>query len=137
MHGEVIDYRQGTGWVVSRVVDLTERHISAAVIVRPGSPAGALIQDLADAGVRVIKASAQEYAQACGMFFDAVVEGQFRHLGQGELDYSVRAAQQKRAGDAWVWDIRGDAEISPLVAVTLALWGHKVHGGIDITESVW
>jgi hypothetical protein len=137
MHGEVIDYRQGTGWVVSRVVDLTERHISAAVIVRPGSPAGALIQDLVDAGVRVIKASAQEYAQACGMFFDAVVEGQFRHLGQPELDYSVRAAQQKRAGDAWVWDIRGDAEISPLVAVTLALWGHKVHGGIDITESVW
>lgn len=137
MHGEVIDYRPDAQWVGRRIAELAGRHVSAAVIIRPGSPAGALIQDLEDRGVRVIKASAQEYAQACGMVYDAVVAGQIRHLSQPELNMSVRHAQRKPAGDAWRWDPRGSIDITPWIAFTMALWGHKVHGANDITEAVW
>jgi hypothetical protein len=137
-HVEVIDYRPGTGWLVGRMVELTLRHPTAVVIVQSNAPAGSLVSDLTEADVPVVKATTQEYAQACGMFYDAVAQDVVRHLGQRELNVAVGGAVKRTSGDAFVWDRRKSSlDISPLVAVTLALWGHKVHGGIDITESVW
>lgn len=127
-HLEVVDYKRDVRWVVDRVTELARKH-SAAVVVRPSSPAGSLIPDLETAGVTVHTASTQQYAQACGALFDGVKGLEVTHLGQGELDASVRGAKKKPAADAFIWDIRKSGlDISPLVAVTLADWGVKAHG---------
>jgi hypothetical protein len=85
----------------------------------------------------VVKVSTQEYAQACGAFYDAVIAREFWHLGQKELDVSVRGAKKRASADAWVWDARNSGlEISPLAAVTVAAWGHKAHGAAQ-PPSIW
>src|SRR5690606_12432962 len=67
---------------------------------------------------------AREMAQACGEFYDAVVEGQLRHLGQPELNAAIGGARKRNLADAWAWHRRDAAvNISPLVAATLALHG--------------
>jgi hypothetical protein len=43
-------------------------------VVQPSSPAGSLISELEEAQIEVVKASTQDYAQACGDFFDGVVD---------------------------------------------------------------
>lgn len=124
-HLEVVEYRPDVRWVVDRVTKLSRDH-SAAVVIRPSSPAGSLIADLEDNGVTVHKLSQQEYAQACGDVFDAVKNREVAHIGQGELDASIRGAKTKPSGDAFVFDIRKSGlDISPLTAVTIAAWGRK------------
>jgi phage terminase large subunit-like protein len=122
-HLEVVDHRPNTDWVVGRLAELEKRWQPWPTIVDPGSPAGALLIDLAAAGVSTEKVSAREYAQGCGQFFDAVVDGQVRHLEQPVLNLAVFAARKRPLGDAWAWARKTGGDISPLVAVTLAHYG--------------
>jgi len=126
LHAEVGHYRRGTSWVVDLVARLVERNRRARVVVQPSSPAGSLISELIDRDVVVLQAKGQDYAQACGVLHDLVLDSGLRHSGQPELDVAVRHARRKPAADAWVWDRRTPAvDISPLVAVTLAVWGSQ------------
>lgn len=128
MHAEVGHYRRGTSWVVDVVAGLVERNRRARVVVQPSSPAGSLIGELIDRNVVMVQAKGQDYAQACGGLHDLVLDGGLRHVGQPELDVAVRHARRKPSADAWVWNRRTSAvDISPLVAVTLAVWAaqHK------------
>jgi phage terminase large subunit-like protein len=125
MHVEVGDYRPGTGWLVRQARELQAKYGAASFVVRSNSGAGSLIGDLENANVTVVKVSQQDYAQACGDFYDAVVGGELRHGGQGELDAAVGGTVRKSLGDAFIWDQRKSSlDISPLEAVTLAFWGH-------------
>jgi hypothetical protein len=64
-----------------------------------------------------------EHAQACGRFVDAVNEETLRHLGSLDLLNAIRAAKTRSLGDRWAWSRKSSsADISPLVAATLALW---------------
>lgn len=121
---DAAEYRPGVDWVVGRLAELARRRRESSVVVQPTSAAGALIADLMAARVRVVQAKAVDYAQACGTFYDLVVSGGLRHLGQPHLDVSVAGARQKPSSEAWVWDRRRSGlDISPLVAATLAVWG--------------
>ncbi len=124
MHVELIERRLGTSWVVGRLVELLERWGQRPIVLDPGSAAGSLLGELDQAGVEVRKTTAREYAQACGLFFDDVAEHRQRHMaGQPVLVAAVVAATQRPLGDAWAWDRRrSGADISPLVACTLANW---------------
>jgi phage terminase large subunit-like protein len=122
-HVGVVDYRPQTDWIVSRCRELAAERSEAAFVLRPDAAAGALLGDLENAGLTVVKAPRQSYAQACGDFYDAVVGSELRHVGQPELNVSVAGARKRASGDAFVWDQRNSA-IMPLAAVTLALWGH-------------
>jgi hypothetical protein len=93
------------------------------VAIVKGSPAWALKEDFEKAGVDLVVISAEEHAQACGDFYDAVVDGDLRHIDQDELNAAVAGAERKFSGDAWLWSRRtSSVDISPLVAVTLAHW---------------
>jgi hypothetical protein len=106
--------------------------------VAKGSPAWSLETELTDAEVDLVPVSTQEHAQGCGDFFDAVMDGQLRHLGQAELDAAVAGADRKFYGDSWLWSRRtSNADISPLVAVTLAALQHSRSGEYDALSSVW
>lgn len=125
---EVIEHRQSTGWVPARLVELVKQQ-TVPVACNGAGPAGALVgpvmMALADAGcaVELKQLNAVEYKQACGGFYQDVVEGRLlRHKGdQGPLDLAAADAAERVLGDAWAWDLRSaTVPISPLVAVTIA-----------------
>lgn len=123
-HLELVDRRVGTWWVVDRVVELRDAHGPVAVLCDGRSPAAALVHQLEQRGVEVRTITAEEHAKACGLLVDQVKEGRARHLGQGELAAAVRGAAKRTLGEAWAWSRRNSrVDISPLVSVTLALWG--------------
>jgi hypothetical protein len=119
----VFDHRPGTDWVVPRMMELLNRW-GGRVAVAKGSPAWSLEEDLRAAGIDIVEVSAAEHAQACGEFYDAVIEGQLRHLGQSDLDAAVAGADRKfYGGESWLWSRRASlVDITPLVAATLARW---------------
>ena len=118
---ELVEQRDGVGWVVDRVSELC-RKWSAPVVLDVFGPEGALVDQLESAGVRVVKYSTRDVARACGLFFDGVADGRVRVRRSEVLDAAVAGARRRSAGDAWVWARKdGGADVSPLVALTLAL----------------
>lgn len=130
-HLEVVDADMGTGWVADRLVELTRKWAPCAIVIDPGGPAGALLPDLERADVDVLKVTGREYAQSCGAFYDATAQDKVRHLGDPRLNVAVSAGRKRPLGDAWAWHRRDMAtDITPLVAVTLALHGLAVRGDV-------
>lgn len=130
-HVEVIEHREGTGWVVDRVAALVEKWQPCAVVVDETGAAGSLIDPLRQAGVDVLIPTARDVAAAAGRFFDACQPetSSIRHRGQDALDAAVAGAATRPLGDAWTWDRRTrGSDITSLVAVTLALWGFEETG---------
>jgi hypothetical protein len=128
-HIEVIDRRSGTGWVADRLVELLGAHQTVSpVVVDGGGPAAALLPALSRLKIEVEVVGAKEHAQACGMLYDACGQGKLRHLGTRELEDAIKGAIPRPLGDAWAWSRKNSGvDISPLVAVTLALWGSETH----------
>ncbi|MFI6347263.1 terminase [Streptomyces sp. NPDC050560] len=149
-HVEVIDHRPGTGWAPERVAELAVKWGPCAIVIDPGGPAGALIKavrralqdaDLDDEAL-VVETKTRDVAAACGQFYDAVVApgtlrddedqegregaaGPLVHLDQAPLSTALAGADKRPVGDGWAWARRGvGVDISPLMAATLALWGH-------------
>jgi hypothetical protein len=76
-----------------------------------------------------VQPTVREVAGAAGAFYDLVADGGLRHLGQHQLDAAVAGAVQRPLADAWAWSRRGSTVVvCPLVAATLASWGHAAHG---------
>jgi hypothetical protein len=128
-HVELMDRRPGTGWVVDRLVELTERWKPCAVVIDAGGPAGSLVAAAEEAKLPMIKPSVRDVVAAAGSFYDGVcpADGKslVRHIGQPDLDAAVAAAVKRKLGAAWAWDQMAAAvDISPLIAVTNALWGY-------------
>jgi phage terminase large subunit-like protein len=121
---EVIDHRGGVRWVVQRLLQLRDDHDPKAILLDPRSGAGSLIRPLTQAGVDVVEVPTADHVRACGDLFDAVVNHEISHRHQPELDAAVAGATKRTVGDAWLWDRRAGTVISPLVALTLARWGH-------------
>ncbi|MEU0040236.1 hypothetical protein [Streptomyces sp. NPDC006333] len=147
VHGEVIEHRAGTGWVVDRIIELF-RSIDptpVALVIDPAGPAGSLEKRLLEKGFSMEKElpadkwrlhfmGSREYAQACGALADDIANGQLRHIGQGPLDVAVDGVQTRPLAEAWAWSRpKSGAPIAPLVAVTLARHGHATFG---VTEPV-
>jgi phage terminase large subunit-like protein len=125
VHVEVVEHRPGTDWIVERMAELERRWHPWPVIVDPGSPAASLLVDLAALGVQTETLDARSYAAACAQFYDAVMgpEPRIVHLDQPVLNLAVGNARKRVLGDAWAWARKVGADVSPLVAVTLARWG--------------
>lgn len=124
VHGEV-DTRPGTTWAVERLAELSKKR-NAAVVLDGGSRAISLVPALVAAGVQPIVYGTRQVVAACGGFLDMLDEDKFRHLGQTELNLAVDAARRRKVGDAWAWHRRDTSvDISPLVALTLAVYGLK------------
>ncbi len=108
---------------MGRLADLIGKH-GGIVVLDDASPAGSLRHQLEDRLPDVRVVSAREYGQACGVLFDAVTQGEVRHPPNVDLEAAARGATKRALGDAWAWSRRNSAvDISPLVAVTLALHG--------------
>ncbi len=135
LHVETAHREPGTKWVLERGVDIAKRWEMPIRIDKAG-PAAAFISLFREAGVEVVEVSTAEHAQACGQFIDAAVNDGLRHLGQVSLDSALRGAVLRASGDAELWGRRSSkVDITPLVAVTLALGG--VPQESKVTSAPW
>lgn len=137
-HVEVIDHRPGTGWMVERLIDLVEKWSPCAVVIDAGGPAASLIpavkKELEKLGKEdlLIEMKTREAAAAAGQFFDGVAEQSIVHLDQAPLATALAGADKRPVGDGWAWARRGvSVDISPLVSVTHAAWGHAERADIE------
>lgn len=134
---KVLAHRPGTGWLVDQTVGLAER-FGVPVFVDEKGPAASFIDDLEEAGVRVERVNGQEYAQACGEFYDGVAQGTMSHEGTPELNAAVKGAAKRPLGDSWAWSRKNSGvDITPLVASTLVLWGVDHRGGGAVPMAAW
>lgn len=145
-HVEVVEHKAGSAWVIPRVLELVDRWPTCAIVIDGNGPAASLLPALTDAGVKLkadggllVKTTVQDMAQACGALFDAALTDDVRHLGQSMLDSAIRAARKRDRGDVFTWSRQSGTDISPLVAVTLALHGYAVHGQVELDPAlnVW
>jgi hypothetical protein len=129
---ERIEAGAGTRWLLPFLKQLVAAQGPLALVVDPAAAAGSLISDLEDlvedTSTVLMLVSGREYGQACGAFMDFVEAEQLRHIGQKSLTSAIEGASTRTLGDAWAWDRRSqDVDITPLVAVTLALAGFRAH----------
>lgn len=124
-HIVVVDQGPGTTWVGQRLRDLLDSHPGSRVVVDAGGAASALQTELRRHRVAPTLITMREYAQACGMFFDAVEARSLVHIGQSQLDEAVAGARIRPLGESlWAWKRKSAlADISPLVGASLALLG--------------
>ena len=138
LHGELIEQRRGSTWVVKRCKELNEAHSPQTFVVDNGSPAATLIADLIDAGLPVFQPKVDEYSKACGLLHDLAVSNSFAHIDQHPLNTAVEGAKAHALGRGqWVWRPRGGTSISPLIALTNALAGHEAQSALDPEQNVW
>jgi hypothetical protein len=134
---EVVEHRQGTEWVVPRLVGLIERWSPCGVAINPGSAASSLLKPLKNALVaanidpEVIKTpTVREVAAAYGMFLDRVTDARnLRHAAQPALDLAVSLAQKRNvAGGGACWDWNSPGDVTTVQGCTLAAWCATVFG---------
>lgn len=121
---ELVAYLDGTASAVAEVVRLAGALPARAVVIDPHSQAATLLDPLEKAKVKgLIRPSTSDVVVAHGGFLDDLNGGRLRHVPHPRLDEAARAGTQRRLGGAQTWDRRVEADVSPLTAVTLALWG--------------
>jgi hypothetical protein len=126
---EVIEHRQGVGWLPARLVELVEKWTPSEVGCNGAGAAsaqvGAVSLALAEAGSKatVRQLNASEWKAACGGLYTDVVEGRLCRptVAQGPLDVAAGDAAERVLGDGFAWDARqATVPLSPLGAVTAA-----------------
>lgn len=125
-HVELDEHRSGTGWIVSWVAGRLERNAIRAVVMDALSPATSLLEEFAKKGIRVTTTTGIQYANACGNFYDGVMDATFKHTDQPQVNVALSVVGKRPMGTsgAWVWNKKTtDADITPVDAETLALWG--------------
>lgn len=145
---ELVEHRQGTGWLPARLVQLVQKWQPLAVgcINAGGSAAqvGSVLAAFREASIAddlLTLVSMTQYRAACGGMYSDVMEGRLhRFNAQGPLDTAVETAVERSYGpDSWLFESRSTSTpISPLVAVTIAraLLPTEVDEDYDVLDSV-
>jgi hypothetical protein len=130
-HVELDDERAGTDWVIPWIEDRVAKNRLHAVVLDEVS---GLVEErngrhfLVGTDVKVTLAGAEgrDMAIACAKFFDAVMAPNptVRHTGQPQVDVALSVATKRPLLGGWAWNRRdAKSDITPVVALTLALWG--------------
>ncbi len=137
LHVGVSDRRLGTDWLVERVVYHWNLKRTPIRIHKTG-PESAFIAPLRERGVEVVEVGSADVAQATGQFLTAAMNGALAHRGGSWLSKSLAGAQVRPLTDGGViWSQRSSSvEITPLVAVTVALGGVSAEKPVDLLANI-
>jgi hypothetical protein len=123
LHAEVVDHRAGTAWIPARLAELNAKWSPHAVVIDPKRQASPHIAEAESLGVEVTQPTARQMAQACGGLYVAACDTKsLAHLGQPSLDFALSRAVKRELADSWAFDAPRGVDLSPLVALTLAVW---------------
>jgi len=118
---EVVEARSGLDWVLERTIEVAQRW-NAPVAIDVAGPAANLIPSLVSAGLTLELLQTQQVTHAAASFYDGVIAKRITHLNDHRLNDAVAGASRRAVGERWAFDRRGLADISPLVAASLATW---------------
>lgn len=136
-HGQVVRYHPGTDWIVPAMVEVERKLKPVAWGMGTGTYKSLREELLSKAAIGlsedterpargdVCVVSGSDMAAACGQLVDAIKQGSLRHVGDAPLEGAVRGAKLRQVGDVIAWARKeSSADISPLVALTLARWAY-------------
>jgi hypothetical protein len=123
-HLELVEHRRRVDWLIRRCGELAERNDPLGWVLDPSSPAGALLPDLAKAGIEPQQMNARDMGQGCEALTSTAKAGGLRHLGDPVVTGAILGASRRDIGDGlWAWSRRkSGTDICPLVAATEAHW---------------
>lgn len=122
---ELVERRRGTDWLPGRLAELADDHHVTGFACDPQGPLGQILPALNSANVPLAMVDGRDSVRACGALAQAVRDRTVRHRGGSEFLSAVSGATRRRVGDGWKWArVDSSADISPLVAATLAHWAH-------------
>lgn len=130
-HVEVIDHRSmssGNRWLVDW---LTDRWKEASVIVIDGKSGAENLVNALNANKVASKViclpKVGDVITACTTLLNDINEMSFTHFDQPALNMAATNARKRPIGDrgGWGWGGINDVDVTPLEAVSLALWGVK------------
>lgn len=129
-HVELDEERKGVDWVIPWVKARAVKNRLHAIVVDEMS---GLVEKRrnrhylvgTDILVTLAGAEGRDMAIACAKFFDAVVDGSVRHTDQPQVNVALSVARKRPIpSGGWAWNRKDVAsDITPVVALTLALWG--------------
>lgn len=127
---EIVAHDRGTSWIIPKLLEIQSWE-HCAIVIAPFGPAARLIDEAEAVGLEIWKPSLREYAAACTRLYDGcgvnpTDPAWLRHPGDPALNAAVAGCLRRALGQdgAWMWSRKGiTVDISPLVAVTLALAG--------------
>ena len=129
---ELVEHRSGTKWIVPRVLELQEAWHPTHWVIDARAAAGSLETELTKAGITIERLQARDVANASGLIFDAFRDSTLRHLGQSAVRTALAGADKRPLSESWAFDRRNVAvDLTPLLAVTFALWGYQEFGVCD------
>lgn len=128
----IVKHDDGTDWVAPFLRDFMDEGGRVGVWLDGTSAASAMEPDFKAARVPKQLIARADYYRACGRFFDLVDRQELVHMDEKALNDAVAAARQGSKGDLWSWSRKDTAaNISPLVAVTLAVHGAQKRAGVS------
>jgi len=149
-HIELVDRRQGTGWVIPRLVDLVARWKPCAVVIDKGSPASSLAAEAEEALIELTPIQTRDVAAAAGALYDGIAGSPaldpdtgelgrdprvIRHRAQPDLTTAVAGAVKRSLSSQWAWDqLAAKVDITPLIACSNALWGFTTRVPVESHE---
>lgn len=117
---ELVEHREGVGWVVDRALQLWRKH-RGHLVVDGYSPANSLVDRLEQGGLPVTRYTLRDMTSACGIFYDAVLDDAIRLRPHPSLEAAIESAKRKQIASGWLWSRTVEtADLTPLFATTLA-----------------
>lgn len=122
-HGEILANEPNQDWIVDWLVKFRNANGKFKVALDPAGPAGALVAELRKKKFDVVGTSLRDVTQACASLLAKSKTREWRHSGNQRLSDALAGAAKKTVNDGWAWKrTSSSCDISPLVALTLALW---------------
>jgi len=123
-HGELADRRPGTDWLVARAAKLHRDFPDAVFAVEAHGAVSALLPELAEVGIEPEEFATSEMGRGCAHVQKLVGDKAMTHSDDPLCVDALAGAVKHDVGDGlWKWSHRrSSTDISPLVAVTEALW---------------
>jgi len=123
----LVEHRYGAAWIRERMSDLRDRYGLTRVALSP-VVAGSLILEFQADGWEIDGLSLRDATSATGGLHRAISEAAVVHRGDPIVSSALWCARRRDVGSerGWVWTrdtADRDTDISPIVAITEALWG--------------
>lgn len=135
---ELPERRPGVAWLAGRLVELRDGHSPSAIAFDPAGPIGSLVPDLEQAGLVLTPVEGKDSVRACGALVRLVNEAAIRHRGEPEFAAAVAGLRLRAVGDGKKFSRRDSTvDISPIVALAVALWVARRDADYDVLDSVY
>jgi phage terminase large subunit-like protein len=136
---DLADHRRGTDWLVERTIELRDKYEGAKFLALATGAVAAILPDLLKAGIEVDVISATAMGKACVYLQKATIDASFVHSGNPLFAIALDGATARPYGEGlWLWGWRkSTADLSPIAAITGALWGLAQQINYDVLESVY